>query len=351
MATIKDVARACQVCPATVSNVLNNRRAVHPATRDRVLKAARELKYHPSAIGRGLVHRRMNTLGIVFLHSDTNFHLNQYLVAILEGVLAVAAAKKQNTTLCTSYSWARGGDLLPTICDGRTDGAILIVPPLNDHLAAALLEAGLPFVLVGSKSDDPEVTTVDVDNVDGARRLVLHMLEQGHRRIALLHFKSELSFSFSSERIEGYHKGFEEFGVPCDESLIAGYTSFDEEPEAGYTSLYQELKSLMSRPVDQRPTALFCIHDRAAVAAIEDLRKLGFRVPEDVSVTGFDDMAGITNPPLTTIHQPFRQIGERAAELLLSQIDASVAKAPLPIATKEILPAELIVRGSVAPPA
>lgn len=351
MATIKDVARASQVCPATVSNVLNNRRAVHPATRDRVLQAARELKYHPSAIGRGLVHKRMNTLGVVFMHSDTHFHLNAYLVAILEGVLAVAAARQQNTTLCTSYSWARGGDLLPTICDGRTDGVVLIVPPLNDHLAPALLDAGLPFVLVGSKSELAEVSTVDIDNVDSARRMVDYLLDQGHRRIALLSFRSELSFGFAAERVAGYRKAHRDRGIRCDESLIVGYMSFDENPGEGYASLFQELKALMDRPLGERPTALFCIHDRAAVAALDALRRLGVHVPGDISVTGFDDMAGVTEPPLTTVHQPFRSIGERAAEILLEQIDSSVARIGLPAPRKEILPAELIVRASVVPPA
>jgi len=351
MATIKDVARACDVCPATVSNVLNNRRAVHPLTRERVMKAAQELNYHPSAIGRGLVHRRMNTVGVVFMHSDANFHLNAYLVAMLEGVLAVAAANKQNTTLCTSYTWATDGDLVPTICDGRTDGVILMTPPLDDHIGTALLKLNVPFVVVGSTMDDPGASTVDVDNTDAARRLVSYLIDIGHQRVALVHFRSELSFSFAQERIAGYRQALKEHNIPSTAEEIVSYTSFDEKPAVGYTSLQQELQELMDRPAGERPTALCCIHDRAAIAVIEALEGMGYSVPGDVSVTGFDDIANVKGFNLTTVRQPFRRIGERAVEILLDQIDAVTAKQPLPVPRREILPAELVLRSTTAPPA
>ncbi len=350
MTTIKDIARLSRVSPATVSNALNNSRPVNPRTRERILQAVRQTNYHPSAVGRGLVGKRMNTLGVVFRHSDAHFQFNQYLVAILEGVLAVAAQRNQNTMLFTSYSWTHDGNLLPMICDGRTDGVLLIVPPIDDHLGPALKKENVPFVLVGSHSDDKDVSSVDVDNVAAARSLVGYLFDQGHRRIALLNFKSPLRFTFSSERIAGYRGAHEERGFDVDETLIASYDSLDDSPESGYSSLRIELRALMSRAPTDRPTALFCIHDRAAVAAMQALEGLGLRVPEHVSVVGFDDTAASTSPPLTTIHQPFRQIGVRATQILLDEVDAGTTGDGVALTRREFLSAELIVRQSVSAP-
>lgn len=312
-----------------------------------MLEAARLLNYHPSGVGRALVHKRMNTLGVVFLHSDANFHLDQYFVTILEGILAVATRRRQNATLCTSYTWAQGGDLR-AICDRRADGILLIVPPINDDLEPALLQAGMPFVVVGSQPRHPGIASVDVDNVDAARRMVSFLFDKGHRRIALLHFKSDLEFTFDAERIEGYRRAHAEAGVGCDSSLIVSYTSFDEAPEAGYVSLFEEVRSLMRRPEGERPTALFCIHDRAAVAAIDALGRLGLSVPDDVSVAGFDDSTAANLAGLTTMHQPFRQIGEQAAQMLLSELDGESQPEG---GRNRFLPTEMVVRSSVAAPA
>lgn len=337
MATIKDIAKASQVCPATVSNVLNNSRPVHPRTRERVLEAARLAQYRPNAIARGLVGKRMNTIGVVYLHHDADANLDPYFVAMLDGILAQARRRHQNVTLCTSGSWNDDTFLLPNLCDGRCDGILLIVPPREDIIAPGLQAAGVPFVIIGSPSDDPTIPTVDIDNVAGAASVVQHLIDQKHRRIALLTLGADLQFSYVSERTEGYRRALESNGIPFDPSLILGLEG-----------VRPALETMMALPKPQRPTALFCVIDLVALEAMQSLQEMGVHIPDDISIAGFDDIAAaaISRPPLTTVRQPFREIGDHAVERLMALIEKKSDDA-----RSDLLPTELILRSSVAPPA
>lgn len=339
MPTIRDVARASGVSPATVSYVLNDGpKKVRPNTRERVLRTMREMNYHPSAVARGLTRKRMNAIGVIFPNEFSSLVGNPYVGPLLEGVLDAAARNQHNVTLFTGHLWSNTEHSLPFYCDGRCDGMMLISPPEKSDIVAALLNRDVPCLLAGTTSEEPSVSSIDIDNLQAAYELVSYLIGQGHRRIAYI--GGENSMQSARLRAEGYGKALQEGDIPYRPELA---------PQGCYreSSSYERTIALMKMPRESRPTALFCGNDEMALGAIRAVKDLGFVVPRDVSVAGFDDIAAAETsiPPLTTIRQPVRLLGERAAEVLIEKI-----KDRKPIGQKETLYTELIVRSSVARP-
>ncbi|HZT44211.1 MAG TPA: LacI family DNA-binding transcriptional regulator [Chthonomonadaceae bacterium] len=335
--TLRDLAKACGVSVATVSYVLNNSpRHVHPRTRERVLAAMRELDYHPNAVARGLCSKRMNTLGVVTPYWPAP-EVDLYFATILHGIMVTAQQNRQCTLLFTHGSLEAPMDEVPIYLDGRCDG-LLFVGGVVDRVIETLKRKQMPLVAVHEPSSDTEVSTIDVDNVAAAREIVEYLVRQGHRRIAYL--SGETTLRSSLQRLEGYRQALEAAGIPYEEGLVwpGGYNT-----PSGYLRTIEHLHKNRRG----RPTALFCAGDGIAIGALEALHELGIRVPTEMSVVGFDDIsaAASSHPPLTTMRQPLRDIGSRAAELLLEQIKASRW-----LGRKEVMPTELIVRDSVAPP-
>ena len=346
IATQKDVARRAGVSQSTASLVLNGNATmlrIADETRERVELAARELRYHPNAVARGLLRGRMNTIGVVMASADLDFEspAGSYCGSVITGILDVAVKRGQFVVLFPGGVWSDVRNSLPSYCDGRSDGLLLIAPPENSDITAMLLETHLPLVLIGDQSDDPRVTSVDVDNAAATQSLMTYLLELGHRRIAALRWSG---FPYSVMlRLQGYREALEEYGImEKDQQIIAADWSED-----WYHSFLQPIRDLMSKPATERPTALFCFNDIIAINAIRILQEMGLRVPEDVSVVGFDDTreASTLQPPLTTVRQAPRLIGKRAAELLLSQIQDDA-----PPGSKEFIGTELVIRGSAGPP-
>ena len=255
--SIGDVALRAGVSRSTVSKALNGnvRDQLAPATRERVRRAALEIGYHPSAVARGLAGKRLNTLGIVFAQGNTFFATSPYFAAILDGVLEVALQCNQNTMLFTGQIWSDAGHSLPILRDGRIDGLLLISPPAESDIIPALLDANVPFVLVGDESDDPHVSSVDVDNVGAAHILTTRLLEYGHRRIA--HLSGPETVSSTAQRLQGFRQALEERKVSFDPWLLLRGTYLEP-------SGYERAHALMRLPLQHRPTAFFCGNDAIA---------------------------------------------------------------------------------------
>jgi LacI family transcriptional regulator len=335
--SIRDVAAQAGVSRATVSRVLggNTQAQIAPATRLRVETVAAQLGYYPSAVARGLAGKRMEILGIVHLQSHDPIRTAGSFVLMLDGVLDRATRLRQDTLICTSYSWQDGLNDVPRLLDGRCDGLIVMVPRQDLPLIPMLRENGIPFVLLCAKSDDPRVSTVDTDNAGAACRLVHRLIDLGHRRIAVQYFEHEEVYGYCAERLAGYRRAHAERGLDCPPERVMACP-----PE-------QAVETLTRLPEDQRPTALFCVTDVLALEAIAHLERLGWRVPDDISVVGYDGIReGAENhPPLTTVRQPLKEIGQKCVELLLAQIRGDVAPGQ-----KILLPTEIVERGSLAPP-
>lgn len=321
----------------TVSHVINEKPGKASAeTRDRVLKAMRELDYQPSAIARGLARRKMNAIGVVFYtHSTTPLVTAAYFGDLLGGILQTAMQAQQSTTLFTEINCIDARANLNTYCDGRCDGLIFVGPPFSDDLAEAMHRKHTPFVFLGDQPTSPNISCVDVDNAASAARIVEFLISHRHQRIAFL--GGDRQITSSRLREQGYRQALCDATLEADEVLPGLYSS---------TSGYERTCRLMQN-FEAPPTALFCASDEIAVGAMSALNFLGLRVPEDVSVVGFDDSsaASTVQPPLTTMRQPFQELACCAVELLLEQIRGSET-----LEKRILLPTSLVVRDTVSTP-
>ena len=339
--SIRDVALRAGVSTATVSRVLNNIAVqIAPETRARVEQAARELQYHPSAVARALVRRQTDTLGVVLPPTQESPVRNAFFSALLDGVLEAASQRRLNIMIFTAQVGPGAQRSLAPLRDGRCDGLLVFYQPPDKDILPALLDARIPCVLVCDWRDDPRLPCVDVENRQAARRMTEYLLGLGHRRIALL--GSGLYGDFMTDRIRGYRQALEEFGQAADEDLIVtGLEPWD------IPSVFRGVQTLMARPASARPTALMCLTDDIAALALAFLHRRGIAVPEEISVTGFNDdnNALRQHPALTTMRQPYVDLGGCAMDILLERgADDTVPARNLR------LPTELVVRGSSAPP-
>jgi len=340
-ATLSDVARRAGVSINAVSSVVNRSRVgtrVSEETRGRIQRAAAELDYHPNAAARRLSGKRMNTLGVVCYRAFQSPFSSAYFAPILDGIGEAAAQHQQDMMLFTGHHWEDAQHSLPLFCDGRCDGLLLIGPHTATDIVGALLDRQMPFTLINNRWDDPRASWVDVDDIAAAAAMTSYLLDAGHRRIALL--CGDLFVQCVPRRVEGYTQAFAAHGLPVDPALIVQGSFMPP-------STAERVTALLAQPAATRPTALFCMNDVMALEALEALAQNGVRVPEEVSVVGFDDTTPGSNPLLTTVHQPLNTLGMRAVDLLLAQIDTQ------PDTNRkggtDIQPTELIIRHSSRP--
>jgi LacI family transcriptional regulator len=338
--TIKDIAAESGVSYPTVSYVLNNTRSVSAETRKKVMDAVQRLNYHPNAVARGLLRRRMDTIGIVLPYTTDFLTVDPYLGPIIEGIIGIIQHERQTAMLFTNnqVNGDRAVDDIPLYCDGRCDGLIFIHCRTNSSLITRMRETRVPFVCVNELQDGSDVSAVDAEQQEGAAEATRYLLDRGHQRIAFL--AGEDSVVSVGQRQAGFLQAFEERGLTPDPALIV----------PGYywrSSGYDRTLMLMRDRSIERPTALVCCNDLIALGAIDALEELGIRVPDEVSVIGFDDIpaAALNRPALTTMHLPFREGGERAARLLLEMIESGDETT-----RQELIPMRLMERDTVAPP-
>lgn len=309
--TIKDVARESGVSYKTVSRVVNGDEAnVGVATRQRVRDAITTLGYRPHHGARSLRSGRTHTLRLIVTTGSERFLANPYQDDVVAGVADAASDRGYAILLELVRSETAPP---PGLTERRVEGTILLdsrVPrPL---LVPILLESNAPCVVLANRDVDPALGWIDADFRGGAERLVRHLLDLGHRRIA--HLMDNPAFRSSQARRAGYEQALFSAGIEPDPGLIvmAGHLR-----EHGYAAT----ANLLARRSDF--TAIFCVNDLTALGAIECLQRHGTRVPEDVSVTGYDDitMARYATPPLTTVRLPWYEMGAAAVDLVVGAVE------------------------------
>lgn len=329
--TIKDVAARVGVSRQTVSRVINNKPEVSPETRSRVQAAIDELGYRPNAAARSMVSGRSCMLGCVAPNL-----IDYTFAAIIE--TAQAQARRMGYFILTGSAptLADVEPLLEEMLLRQVDGLLVLNPCMDDRsrFFLQLPEKGTPVVYVASSPEGARVPVVHCDDFQGGLQATQYLIELGHRSIATVVGDSDQRFA--SDRLEGYYHALQEAGLEGSPGLVM---SGDWSATSGYRAVQRLLKSR------QRFTAIFAQNDRMAVGVIKALRAAGLRVPEDVSVLGFDDipLASYFDPPLTTLRQPMESFGRQAAQLLIKTIE-NPATGPQQIT----LPARLIVRASCA---
>jgi LacI family transcriptional regulator len=324
--TIRDVAAQAGVSVATVSKVINQRYGVSADTFARVQAVINELGYEASLVAQSLRNHRTNVIGI--LVAD----LEPFSTELLKG--AGDAIRGTGFELVVYSAGGRTSDhvgwerrYLSRLSGTLVDGAVLVTPTVVD------VQYGAPVVAVDPHTGGPsELPTIDSDNLHGARLATEHLLGLGHRRIAMLSGRPDLQSAQLRE--QGYRDAMAAAGVPVDEALIQ-VGAYDPEVSA------KPARELLSSP--DRPTAVFAANDLSAIATIEVARELGLRVPEDLSIVGFDNIpeSVLCTPPLTTVEQPIRTMGQRAIEILVQLI-----RGETPQETHVTLATRLVVRQS-----
>jgi DNA-binding LacI/PurR family transcriptional regulator len=332
-ATIRDVAARAGVSHQTVSRVINDNPNVAERTRDRVLTAIRELGYVPSPMARGLSSNQTHSIGVV--SDDIS---DQFFARVVAGAEAESRRRGYYLMIGSVEPDDDQRGYLRLLLERRVEGLILARPsvPVSAEDLVHAKTAGVPIVSVAS-NPLPGFPTVDVDNVQGGYAATAHLVESGHRQIATVVGPSE--FPSAAARFEGYRRALEEANVTHDPGLV------EHAGDWGLESGRAAAARLLER--GESFTALFAHSDLIALGAIRQLREAGKRIPEDVSVVGYDDLpvAAYVDPPLTTVHQAMDEVGALAAALILDQLDG---RGESPGGT-HLLPAELVVRSSVVP--
>ena len=333
--TIVDIARACGVSKMTVSYVINDKPVVKAATRERVIRAMREMNFHPSAVARGLSSKKVHTVGLLFSSfKPAQFVIHPYSNGILQGIMSQAEREGYNVTIFAS-PWKNSEVSAPQLRDGRTDGIIVVAPPLRSDILPGLVSLRLPVVAVASQPHDG-VSVVDVDNEAGLRMATRHLLDLGHRRIVFLTGEDDLA-PFQPRRA-GFIAALAEAGITFTAEMLQ-ISQFD----GGLA--FEQTSALLRQK--HPPTAIIAGNDLIGITVIEAARSAGVSVPRQLSVVGFDDrpIASQVTPDLTTVRQPLTEIGEKALALLVERANRPFeAKGDL-----HLLPPELVVRGSSGP--
>lgn len=328
--TLEEIARHAGVSRSTVSRVMNGHPNVDQATRARVLSVVESLNYQPNMAARSLAAGHTRILGLAIPTGVSTLFTDPYFPLLIQGITSACNALNHSVMLWIGEPEYERHTIRQILQGGLIDGVILASALMDDPILAALINRGLPFVLIGRHVADDGVSYVDVDNMNSSREMVAYLLRLGHERVATI--AGPKNMIAGADRLQGYMLALRDRRLAHNPDLVVE-SDFTE--EGGHRAMLQLLP--------HAPDAVFVASDAMAVGALRALREAGKRVPEDVAVAGFDDipMSARTDPPLTTVRQPILRMGVVAAEALIDLI-SHPDRQPKRI----ILPTELVIRGS-----
>jgi DNA-binding LacI/PurR family transcriptional regulator len=328
--SIKDIARIARVSHPTVSRALQNSPLVNAKTAERIRKIARESGYRASAVARGLVTRRTRTIGLV-----VTTVADPFTSEVVSGIEQTANDHGYCVFLADSNADPeREAKIVQSFAEQRVDGIIVTSSRVGALYLPLLSEMMVPIVLVNDQHPGAFVHSVMISNQEGARSVTEHLVKLGHTRIAYI--GDQHGYQSDTERFAGYREALDAAGIPFHPELaIRGNSKPDE--------ALRVMDRLLA--LTEPPTAVFCYNDMTALGALRSIRMHGLRVPQDISIAGFDDLfvASYTDPPLTTVRQPMRRMGQLAMENLIKLMmeEESVVRV-------KVKP-ELIIRESTGP--
>jgi DNA-binding LacI/PurR family transcriptional regulator len=332
--TSQDVANLAGVSRTTVSFVLNDVKGfnISPETRQKVISAAESLSYVPDATAQALASRRAKAIGLVMTRSPHHIATDAFLPQIIGGLMEVI--KDNKLRLLIEYVEVEHQDraYLELARAKHIDGMILLTPRLNDAGLKKLEQVDIPTVLMGHL-EGSNFYSVDVDNQLAAQQGVQHLLDLGHTQIACI-TNAPPSYAATPDRVIGYKNTLLAAGITPDEGLIR-YADFD--PQSGYV----QAKSLLES--GNKFTAIFVASDNVAIGVKAALREAGLRIPEDISLVGFDDIpwAQYADPPLTTVHLQAQEMARKACLMLMDLLQGKE-----PNVKQQVIKTHLVVRKS-----
>ena len=332
MSSIKDVALKARVSTATVSHVINNTRFVSDEVRARVLRAVKECRYYPNAHARSLASGRSQTIGLVI--SDI---ANPFFPELVKSIEAAAFDSGYDVVLSnTNYDPERMSQYVRRYIERKVAGVAVMTSELDKHLIEELAKCKVSAVFLDVGKTGRHMNNLRVDYEDGIRQAILHLAELGHRRIAYI--SGTRNLRSAQRRLEAFEQTIRQLFPGEPELIFYGNFKVDGGRRAA--------REILTKLAENLPTAVMSANDLTAIGAINEFRAAGFEVPEDISIVGFDDIsfAALTEPSLTTVHLPLKELGERAVNVLVeSSEDLAKDGVELRIGT------HLVVRDSTAP--
>ena len=335
--TIKDIAKLTGVSHSTVSRALGGSSLISESTSNRIRKVAKELGYQPSVAARSLKTNQTKVIGVIVNSIDDPF-FSEILFGIED------AAQKAGYSLfiaASQYDPVREQNIVQTMMEQRTDGVIICSSSFSADKGRQLLESNFPIVVVNYKATENFNYSIYHDDIDGSRQVTAHLIEIGHKKIAYL--GNSKSCRTTQDRLSGFRKEMDKSNLEIPEDYIFEVPGSD--PELG------ELGFDHFARLPNPPTAIMCFNDMLAIGLLKALREKGICVPEDMSVTGFDNItfSAYTTPTLTTLDQPKYSIGNEAAQLLLELLENKIENSKNTHKEKR-LKGKLLVRESTCPP-
>jgi len=337
--TIKDIARKAGVAHTTVSRALRGSSLISPATTERVRKIAAEMGYHPSAAARSLKTNRSQALGVIVSSID-----DPYFSEILQGIEEAAQDSGYSLFMAASQRDSeRERHIVQVMREHRVDGVIICSTSFSAEQSQQFLKYGIPIVAVNNQAAEDYRYSIYHDDVDGSRQVTRHLIDLGHAHIAYL--GNSLSGRTTLDRLSGFQQEMNAARLPVPPEYI------HHVPGGGAEDGLAGLEHFLS--LSDRPTALVCYNDMMAIGVLQGLQAAGVQVPEQMSVTGFDNIifSAYTNPPLTTFDQPKRFIGAEAARLLLDLLQSPARDGASAQPKVRMLKGNLLVRATTAAPA
>ena len=330
-ATIAEVAAMAGVSPTTVSHVFSGKRLVSASTRERVLDVVERLGYRPNNVARNLRTRQSKMIAVIV--PDIT---NPFYAVVTRGLADAVEGADYGTYVCnTDGAVAREQRFVEDVLDRGVDGVVMGSVTVAPEVVTRLADLGTPFVCMHRGIEHPMVDTVWTDDVAGAREATDHLLAGGAPQVAMIDGPGD-----TGGRLEGYREALAAAGVPFRPELVV---HGDWTRHGGL----EAMRRLLALP--DRPAAVFCANDLMAIGAMDAAHEAGMRIPEDLSLVGFDDIeaATLVSPALTTVANPAYDTGRTAGELLLDRMTGTHGTGQRTV----VLPCRLIVRGSSAAPA
>ncbi len=330
---LEDIARLSGVSRSTVSRVVNQHPNVSETTRRKVMEVIHRYNFIPHPAARALASQRSSIIGILIPHIVSDLFTDPFFSILLQGITTAANSLNYSPILWLTSANVDESSFYDQVFNDRlADGMIVASATVNASFIKRLDQRGKPHIIIGRPFTAHENTSyVDSENEQGARMIVEHLIQQGRRRIGMITGRSGLTSSH--DRLQGYISALQNADIPIDMRLITPAGDYSD--ASGYTGM----KLLLQQRID----AVFAANDVMAASAVRAIKEAGLRVPDDIAVGGFDDMAiaRTTSPALTTVQQPVTQLGDYAVRGLIDLLEGR-ATPPL----QQMLPVKLIVRQS-----
>jgi LacI family transcriptional regulator len=324
---IRTLARLAGVSPSTVSKALNNRSDVSAETRQKVLEIANTHGYSPNSFAKGLKSHFTENVGLLFSRDRQALSDNPFYSKVLEGVESELTLNNHNMILSIIQPSHRG---LPKMIRERHVDGVILIGIFHEDFMERLRSEGLPVVLVDPQKQTDAYAQVQIDNEYGGFLATEYLIRNGHRTIGFV--SGDLGRMSFRQRFDGYRKALRTHGLETDDRLVR---------IGGLEDGYMHFKALLeSRP----PTGIFVANDINAIRGYKAVHDSGLRIPDDVSVVGFDDidLAAMASPPLTTVRVPKREFGSIAARTILRMVQGEENRPVI------VMPVQMVERGSVS---